>query len=291
MKFKIGPLKFLMGIDPGTTMPNQLHDQYAAPSPALFHAKDRSYGWHPSTRPSPHARYTMPAYHAAGHLPASVDLTPECPPVYDQGTARQLHRQRAGRPVPVPADEARPPLVRPLAADDLLGRAGDRRHQGPGRRRQRRRRPHLPPDQGRLPRVDLAVRPDPVRRDPPRRSPWAQATAHKIADPVTIDNTNLDEIKSCLASGYPVAFGFVAYPDLESEKVATTGKLPLPAKGEQSIGGHEVLMVGYDDATQLFKVRNSWGPGWGLNGYFLMPYAYATNPNLASDFRSAKLAS
>ncbi len=108
---------------------------------------------------------------------------------------------------------------------------------------------------------------------------------------MTIDNTNLDEIRSCLASGYPIAFGFVAYPDLESEKVATSGKLPMPTKGEASIGGHEVLLVGYDDATKLFKVRNSWGPGWGLNGYFLMPYAYATDPKLAGDFRSAKLAS
>jgi C1A family cysteine protease len=78
---------------------------------------------------------------------------------------------------------------------------------------------------------------------------------------------------------------------MESEAVATTGQLPMPTHGDQSIGGHEVLLVGYDDATQNFKVRNSWGPGWGLAGYFLMPYAYANNPNLAGDFRSASLAS
>jgi len=108
---------------------------------------------------------------------------------------------------------------------------------------------------------------------------------------VTIDNTIINEIKSRLATGYPIAFGFTVYPDLESEKVANTGLLPMPTYGEQPIGGHEVLIVGYDDATQLFKIRNSWGPGWGLSGYFLMPYAYATNPKLASDFRSARLAS
>lgn len=66
-------------------MPNQLHDLYAAPSPKLVHAQGRVYGWHQSTRPTPHPRYAMPAHHAAGHLPASVDLTPACPPVYDQG--------------------------------------------------------------------------------------------------------------------------------------------------------------------------------------------------------------
>jgi C1A family cysteine protease len=133
---------------------------------------------------------------------------------------------------------------------------------------------------------------DPTRfaEKPPVRA-WAEATQHKIGDPITIDNTNLNEIKSCLASGYPIAFGFIVYSDLESDKVAATGLLPMPTKGEESIGGHEVLMVGYDDATRHFKVRNSWGPGWGIQGYFLMPYAYATNPDFAGDFRSARLVS
>jgi C1A family cysteine protease len=43
-------------------------------------------------------------------------------------------------------------------------------------------------------------------------------------------------------------------------------------------------MAGYDDARRAFLVRNSWGAGWGLGGYFWMPYAYATDPGLSSDF-------
>jgi C1A family cysteine protease len=58
----------------------------------------------------------------------------------------------------------------------------------------------------------------------------------------------------------------------------------MPAKTEKSLGGHAVLIVGYDDAKRQFRVRNSWGPSWGLKGYFLMPYDYVVNPNLASDF-------
>ncbi len=124
----------------------------------------------------------------------------------------------------------------------------------------------------------------------PPRAAWGEAYHHKLGDPVAIKDGDLAQIRSCLASGYPVAFGFTAYPDLESPHVAATGQLPMPAHGDRPIGGHEVLLVGYDDATQLFKVRNSWGPGWGLRGYFLMPYAYLANPNLAGDFRSARLA-
>ena len=45
-----------------------------------------------------------------------------------------------------------------------------------------------------------------------------------------------------------------------------------------------MLAVGYDDADQRFLVRNSWGVGWGMAGYFTMPYAYLTERSLSSDF-------
>ena len=50
------------------------------------------------------------------------------------------------------------------------------------------------------------------------------------------------------------------------------------------VGGHAVMAVGYDDSKQQFIIRNSWGTGWGKKGYFRMPYAYLTDPNLADDF-------
>jgi C1A family cysteine protease len=50
------------------------------------------------------------------------------------------------------------------------------------------------------------------------------------------------------------------------------------------LGGHALLVVGYDDATQCFTVRNSWGDSWGDKGYCYIPYKYLTNSNLSSDF-------
>lgn len=41
--------------------------------------------------------------------------------------------------------------------------------------------------------------------------------------------------------------------------------------------GHAVLLVGYDDATQSFKVKNSWGAGWGESGYFRIAYNDVTD--------------
>lgn len=95
---------------------------------------------------------------------------------------------------------------------------------------------------------------------------------------------DVNTMKGCLASGYPFVFGFTVYASFEDEQVATTGIVPMPASNEKSLGGHAVMAVGYYDATREFLVRNSWGPGWGLKGYFKIPYSYLTIPKLASDF-------
>jgi len=63
----------------------------------------------------------------------------------------------------------------------------------------------------------------------------------------------------------------------------------MPGPSEKSVGGHAICCVGYDDATQHFIIRNSWGNQWGLQGYFMMPYAYPTNSNLADDFWTIRL--
>ncbi len=94
----------------------------------------------------------------------------------------------------------------------------------------------------------------------------------------------LSQLKGCLASGYPFVFGFTVYESFESPQVARTGHASLPGSSERAIGGHAVVGVGYQDAKQWFIVRNSWGSGWGLKGYFTLPYAYLTDENLASDF-------
>jgi C1A family cysteine protease len=91
-------------------------------------------------------------------------------------------------------------------------------------------------------------------------------------------------LKSVLAGGRPVVFGFTVYESFESQEVASSGVLPMPDPKENVVGGHAVMLVGYDDAEDRFRVRNSWGTDWGQNGYFQMPYLYVTSPSLASDF-------
>jgi len=94
----------------------------------------------------------------------------------------------------------------------------------------------------------------------------------------------LDEMLGCLADGFPFEFGFSVYESFESDQVARTGLVPMPKRGESLLGGHAVVGVGYDQATERLIVRNSWGVGWGDKGYFYLPFAYASNRNLSDDF-------
>lgn len=94
---------------------------------------------------------------------------------------------------------------------------------------------------------------------------------------------SLEQMKHTLATGYPFVFGFSVYESFESVEVAKTGIVPLPQKHERLLGGHAVMAVGYDDAKEQFIIRNSWGVGWGIQGYCLMPYMYLVS-SLASDF-------
>jgi C1A family cysteine protease len=100
---------------------------------------------------------------------------------------------------------------------------------------------------------------------------------------------NIALMKGCLASGYPFVFGFTVYDSFESDAVAKSGTVPMPAPSEGVLGGHAVLAVGYDDAKQRIIVMNSWGTGWGMKGFFTMPYAYLTDSNLADDFWTIRL--
>jgi C1A family cysteine protease len=120
----------------------------------------------------------------------------------------------------------------------------------------------------------------------PTKPVITDANKHKVGEYVRLNNTNLNELKQCLAMGFPFMFGFAVYDSFESATVAKTGIMPMPKPSESLRGGHAVLCLGYSDEEQMFTVRNSWGSNWGKSGNFKMPYAYMTNGELSQDFWS-----
>jgi C1A family cysteine protease len=102
----------------------------------------------------------------------------------------------------------------------------------------------------------------------------------------TFIKQDLISLKACLVQNKsPIIFGIMVYPSFMTQAVANSGNVPMPnTKKETFAGGHCVLMIGFNDATQTFLCVNSWGTSWGLKGFFNLPYAYVINPAFASDF-------
>jgi C1A family cysteine protease len=105
----------------------------------------------------------------------------------------------------------------------------------------------------------------------------------------------LERLKTHLAAGHPAMFGFTVYSSIE--QAAATGRIPYPSAREKIEGGHAVVAIGYDDkmaiqnkaggaqAKGALLIRNSWGTGWGEQGYGWLPYQYILG-GLAEDFWS-----
>lgn len=78
---------------------------------------------------------------------------------------------------------------------------------------------------------------------------------------------------------WPVGVGFNVFESFESDEVAKTGIMPIPGPGEKSLGGHQVLMLGYDMPKRLALIQNSWGTGWAQSGFFWMPFEVLDRPD------------
>jgi len=107
--------------------------------------------------------------------------------------------------------------------------------------------------------------------------------------------TVLGNVKRFLAAGIPSMFGFFGFPSFSQSDIK--GGIPYPCSGEQAQWGHAIVAVGYDDTMKIknlncnketkgaLLIRNSWGSGWGDNGYGWLPYQYVLS-QLAVDFWS-----
>lgn len=132
---------------------------------------------------------------------------------------------------------------------------------------------------------------DTVRfEDEPDAFLYAFAENYKALDYTRLDPPGLDgktillNLKHTLRARFTVMFGFSVYSSITSG-----ADVPYPSARDNLTGGHAVLAVGYDDDRKIgdckgaIKFKNSWGVGWGEDGYGWLPYKYIEE-GLAQDF-------
>ena len=257
----------------------------------------RYYGWSPDLPDHRDLLYAVPPPAAAKASSSVVDLRPGCPPVYDQGQLGSC----TGNAI---AGAIEFDLLKQKLSDFPPSRLFIYYNE-------RVIEHDVPMDNGAQirdgiksvaaqgvcsektwPYSDKNQDPNPCPKcayaKKPSTKAYNEAKKHLIKSYQRVPQ-DLTDLKGCLAEGYPFVFGFTVYASFESQAVANSGIVPMPAAGEKVVGGHAVLAVGYDDTKQQFIVRNSWGTNWGIAGYFMMPYAYLTDSNLADDLWTIRM--
>ena len=242
--------------------------------------RSRSYGWVPDLPDHRDIRYSA-VYRVPKKLPPKIDLRPLCPPVEDQGELGSCtaHALTGALEVLEKKDELQVvqfsrlfvyynerAIEHTIAQDSgAMLRDGIKSLVKKGACTEKRW-PYII--------TNFAEKPGAVC--------FKEGLNHQVTSYQRIDT--IDQMRSCLAEGFPFVFGFTVYEGFESQAVATTGKVTMPVRAERALGGHAVLAVGYNDAQKRFIVRNSWGTDWGMKGYFTMPYGYLASRDLSDDF-------
>jgi C1A family cysteine protease len=247
----------------------------------------RWYGWIPDLPDHRDLIFTAP-FAAAAPLPNRVDLRSTCPPVYDQGALGSCTANAIAAALEF--DQLKQALDDVFVPSRLFIYYNERVVEGT-----------VNEDAGAMIRdgmKSVASQGAPHERLWPyvlskfSTKPSAASYRDAAKHPAVLYQRlvqHLTQFKACLAAGYPFVFGFAVYESFESAAVTRTGRVPMPKPAERLIGGHAVMAVGYDVAKRNFIIRNSWGEGWGMKGYFTMPFDYLSDGNLSDDFWTVKL--
>lgn len=246
-----------------------------------------AYGWMPDLPDQRDLMYSAPMM-VMQKIPAKIDLTSKCPPVYNQG---QIGSCTANALSAAFEFDRKKQKLQDFMPSRLFLYYNERALQNT-----------VNSDSGAFirdgiktlnvngicPEKEWPYDTNKFAQKPPQKC-YTDALKCTIKSYQRLNNTNLSQLQSCLSEGFPFVFGFTVYESFESQQVAKTGMVPMPSPKEKVVGGHAVMAVGYDDSKQAAIVRNSWGKDWGVKGYFYMPYGYITSSHLCDDFWTIRI--
>jgi C1A family cysteine protease len=268
-------------------------------TPDLHPRKTSRYGWVPDLPDARDHLYSAPRV-AVISLPASADLRAQCPLIYDQGRIGSCTANAVGAAFEFDLTKQQLTDFMPSRLFIYYNERVMEGHAGFDSGAQIRDGIKSVAKLGVCAESDWPYDDTPAQYDggpfPPGardgQKPSDQCYKNALQNRATTYQRvtpTLDQMRGCLASGFPFVFGFTVYESFETKQVADTGIVPMPQPQEKVLGGHAVVAVGYDDSSQRFIVRNSWGTSWGQSGYFTMPYPYLTDSSLSSDFWTIRI--
>ena len=114
------------------------------------------------------------------------------------------------------------------------------------------------------------------------------AEENKIMSFAPLDGDKLfDQAKAFLMNDQPIVIAISIDREFFGQIDVFGDAVYRKFGGEDEIdGAHAMLVVGYDDAKNAFKVVNSWGKSWGNNGFVWIDYkAFQEVMDLESDFK------
>jgi C1A family cysteine protease len=240
----------------------------------------RTYGWIPDLPDARDNVYQLPLKLATP--PPSVDLRSGCPAVYDQGDLGSCTANAIGAAIEFDQKRQKLPASTPSRLFIYYNERVIEGSVDSDSGAQIRDGIKAVASQGACPETMWPYVESSFATCPPEPC-YTYAKLHPAVQYARVAQ-DAGHLKTCLAAGFPFVFGFTVYESFESDAVAKSGIVPMPGAEESAVGGHAVMAVGYDDAASRFLVRNSWGSGWGVGGYFTIPYAYLADEDLADDF-------
>lgn len=108
----------------------------------------------------------------------------------------------------------------------------------------------------------------------PNSSIKAKAKKYKIDFWRRVNFADSKEVKAQLNAGFPVIIGAMIDRGFVNGGKNNSGRdFIWNSTGGKQLGGHAMLVIGYDDNKSAFKVLNSWGQNWGKKGYCWISYS------------------
>jgi C1A family cysteine protease len=94
----------------------------------------------------------------------------------------------------------------------------------------------------------------------------------KCAKILSYERVEIEDIKYYISNGNPIIIAIKVYDNFVKPEVVNGEYFYKTYQQRGDQGGHAIVVVGYDNNRNAFKIINSWGRDWGNDGFLWIDY-------------------